>query len=117
MPRVDGLVGGVATTAWTHRTRKRNELENVEPTNIDKARRCFALIREIAEFGAGAWDPNTVGHVLQEFGDAFLRQTGREDPEFHLVPLDEMNGLDVLLAELQSLLEGIRTIDRRCSCH
>jgi hypothetical protein len=35
-----------------------------EQKNAELARRCLALIRDIAERGASSWDPEDVGYAL-----------------------------------------------------
>jgi hypothetical protein len=68
--------------------------------NVDLARRCLAKIRDIAERGVFAQDPDHVGYALQELSQVLLERTGREEREFEPIPADQIFGLENLLEEL-----------------
>jgi hypothetical protein len=68
--------------------------------NVEKARKCLGLIRDIADRGASSWDANVVGYALQELSQVLLERTGEDDRIFEPVPADEIGGLDKLYMEL-----------------
>ena len=68
--------------------------------NVEMARRCLGLIRDIAERGALSWDPEDVGYALQELSQVLLERTGTEDRLFEPVPADEIEDLAKLYMEL-----------------
>jgi len=70
-------------------------------TNVEKARKCLGLIRDIAERGALSWDPDDVGYALQELSQVLLERTGTEDRSFEPVPAGEIEDLAALYVELQ----------------
>ena len=53
-----------------------------EQKNTELARRCLALIRDIAERGASLWDPEDVGYALQELSQVLLERLGIQDRVF-----------------------------------
>jgi hypothetical protein len=69
-------------------------------TNVDLARKCLGLIRDIADRGASSWDPEAVGYALQELSQVLLERTGTEDRIFEPAPAGELEDLDKLYAEL-----------------
>src|ERR1700689_1781773 len=75
---------------------------NTEHTesNIHLARKCLAMIRDIAARGALSPDPEHVGYALQELSQALLERTGTE--EVHFIPISAtlIGGLDKLYEEL-----------------
>jgi hypothetical protein len=47
--------------------------------NVELARKCLGLIRDIAERGALSWDPDDIGYALQELSQVLLERTGTEE--------------------------------------
>jgi hypothetical protein len=85
-------------------------------TNVEMARKCLGLIRDIAERGASSWDPNDVGYALQELSQVLVERTGTEDRLFEPVAADEIDNLAELYVELQ-FVEGCTqewTVGHRC---
>jgi hypothetical protein len=72
----------------------------VEHDNTELARRCLALIRNIAERGASSWDPAQVGYALQELSQVLLERLGWEDRLFEPVSAREITDLAQLYEEL-----------------
>ena len=70
-------------------------------TNLDLARKCLTLIRDIAERGAMSWDPEAVGFALQELSQVLLERTGTEDRIFEPVAAGEIPDLAALYVELE----------------
>ena len=70
-------------------------------TNLDLARKCLTLIRDIAERGAMSWDPEAVGYALQELSQVLLERTGTEDRIFEPVAAGEIPDLAALYVELE----------------
>jgi hypothetical protein len=62
------------------------EQNSQEQKNTELARRCLALIRDIAERGVLSWDPEHVGYALQELSQVLLERLGIEDRIFEPVP-------------------------------
>ena len=69
--------------------------------NVETARQCLRLIRDIADRGAAYWDPADVGYALQELRQVVLESAGIEDRQFEPVPENEIPDLDLLCTELQ----------------
>jgi hypothetical protein len=69
--------------------------------NVEMARKCLGLIRDIADRGASSWDPNTVGYALQELSQVLLERTGTEDRMFEPISAEEIGDLSALYAELE----------------
>jgi hypothetical protein len=70
-------------------------------TNLDLARKCLGLIRDIADRGASSWDPEIVGYALQELSQVLLERTGTEDRIFEPVAAGEIPYLAALYVELE----------------
>ena len=68
--------------------------------NVEMARKCLALIRDIADRGASSSDPDDVGYALQELSQVLLERTGVQDRIFEPVPAGELRGLSALYEEL-----------------
>ena len=68
---------------------------------VEVARKCLGLIRDIAERGVASWDPEDVGYALQELSQVLFERTGIEDRKFEPVFANEIPGLDWLYLELQ----------------
>jgi len=69
--------------------------------NLELARACLTLIRDIAERGASSAAPENVGYALQEVTQVLLERTGTEERIFEPVPADEIGGLEALQVQLQ----------------
>ena len=78
--------------------------------NLEMARKCLSLIRDIAERGASSWDPGDVGYALQELSQVLLERTGTEDILFWPVPADEIEGLAALYEELDFVDSGSQSL-------
>jgi hypothetical protein len=63
------------------------------PNNIELARRCLALISDIAGRGACSQNPEHIGHVLQELSQVMLERTGSNQRRFEPVPADQIRDL------------------------
>jgi hypothetical protein len=70
-------------------------------TNVELARKCLSLIRDIADRGAMSWDPEIVGYALQELSQVLLERTGTEDRIFEPVAAGEIPDLAALYVELE----------------
>jgi hypothetical protein len=71
-----------------------------EQKNIELARSCLALIRDIAERGASTWDPGQVGYAIQELSQVLLERLGGEEIMFHPVSAGQLTDLAKLYEEL-----------------
>jgi hypothetical protein len=69
--------------------------------NIEMARKCLGLIRDIAERGASSWDTNVVGYALQELSQVLLERTGEQERVFEVAPCEELGDMSALYTELQ----------------
>jgi hypothetical protein len=72
-------------------------------SNIETAKHCLRLIRDIANRGAASWDPADVGYALQELRRVLIESAGFEDRPFKPVLANEIANLDQLCTELQWL--------------
>jgi len=68
--------------------------------NVEEAKQCLRLIRDIADRGASSWNPEHVGYALQELTQVLLERTGATERAFDPVPASELADLDALLEEL-----------------
>ena len=126
-----GLVSGLIATyvslqngTLLAEVRKENaELENrmQSPrrgaTNVELARKCLCLIRDIADRGASSWDPEAVGYALQEISQVLLERIGTEDRMFEPVPAGEIRDLAALYVELQWVDAGSQGLCASHKCH
>jgi hypothetical protein len=71
-----------------------------EQKNIELARRCLALIRDIADRGASSWDAGQVGYALQELSQVLFERQGSEDRMFQPVSAGQLTELAHLHEEL-----------------
>ena len=71
-----------------------------DSTNMDLARRCLALIADIASRGACSQNPDDVGYALQELTQVMIERTGIEERIFMPIRPDEMRDLQYLKEEL-----------------
>jgi hypothetical protein len=76
------------------------------PRNVDEAKQCLRLIRDIAERGANSWNPAHVGYALQELSQVLLERTGVEDRQFEPVSAGELKDLSKLREELEFVNSG-----------
>jgi len=86
-------------------------------TNLDLARKCLSLIRDIAERGAMSWDPEAVGYALQELSQVLLERTGTEDRIFEPVAAGEIPDLAALYVELEWVNAGSQDLCARARCN
>jgi hypothetical protein len=82
--------------------------------NLDLARKCLSLIRDIADRGAMSWDPEAVGYALQELSQVLLERTGTEDRIFEPIAAGEIPDLAELYAELEFVDSGSQSL---CASH
>ena len=70
--------------------------------NLELARKCLMLIRDIADRGARSQNAEHLGYALQELTQVLVERTGNEDRLFEPVPPDEIQADDLqrLYAEL-----------------
>ncbi|HLN00866.1 MAG TPA: hypothetical protein VK335_16375 [Bryobacteraceae bacterium] len=80
------------------------ESRNSEPisssNNIELAKRCLALIRDIAGRGACSQDPENIGYALEELSQVWYERTGSDERLFEPIPADQIRGLRWLYEEL-----------------
>ena len=69
-------------------------------SNMRRARKCLALIRDIAARGTLSQDPEQVGYALQELSQVLLERTGTEERHFEPTPATMIGGLEELCEEL-----------------
>jgi hypothetical protein len=74
---------------------------NCSDTNVETARKCLGLIRDIAARGASSGDPEVIGYALQELSQVLLERTGTEERIFEPVPAGEIENLAALYEELE----------------
>jgi hypothetical protein len=78
--------------------------------NIELAKRCLALIRDIADRGACSHTPEHIGYALQELTQVLVERTGSDDVIFEPIPADEIRGLRQLHEELDFVDSCSRTM-------
>jgi hypothetical protein len=76
--------------------------------NIETARYCLRLIRDIAERGSVSWDPVDVGYALQELRQILSESASVKNRRFEPLPANEIADLDRLCTELQWADQGSR---------
>jgi hypothetical protein len=80
------------------------ESRNSEPisssNNIELAKRCLALIRDIAGRGACSQNPENIGYALEELTQVLFERTGSDERLFEPIPADQIRGLRWLYEEL-----------------
>lgn len=69
--------------------------------NVQLARKCLTLIRDIADRGAASWSPECVGYALEELSQVMLERTGDCERQFEPVPAGEISDLNWLAASLE----------------
>jgi hypothetical protein len=67
---------------------------------VELARKCLELIRDIADRGASSWNPELVGYALQELSQVLLERTGSDDRLFEPVHAGQIPNLGRLYEEL-----------------
>jgi hypothetical protein len=80
------------------------DLRDSEPisgsNNNELAKRCLALIRDIAGRGACSQDAENIGYALQELTQVLYERTGNDERLFEPIPADQIRGLRWLYEEL-----------------
>jgi hypothetical protein len=77
----------------------------VFPTsNLSLAKKCLALIRDIAARGASSQNPDNVGYALQELSQVLFERTGSHERAFEPISAE-------LLVELRNLHEELALVD------
>jgi hypothetical protein len=74
--------------------------------NVEEAKQCLRLIRDIADRGANSWSPEHVGYALQELSQVLLERTGVEDRVFEPVMAGQLENLSKLREELEFVNAG-----------
>ena|SRR5262249_46613998 len=69
--------------------------------NVETAKECLRLIRDIAALGASARDAAGVGFALQELSQVLYERAGDDNRVFEPVLAEEIQDLDHLLEELR----------------
>lgn len=67
----------------------------------ERARKCLALIEQIAARGASSPDPAHIGYALQELTQVMIERIGYQRRRLEPVPADQIAGLPALLEELE----------------
>jgi hypothetical protein len=88
-----------------------------EVPNVEIARKCLGLIRDIADRAASSWDQNTVAYALQELSQVLLEQTGEQERVFEVSTCGELGDLPALLAELDWVNSSCQEFCRSCRCN
>ena len=72
------------------------ELRDAEPIsgpeNIELAKKCLALIRDIADRGLCSQDAEQIGYALEELSQVLYERTS-DDRIFEPIPADHIRGL------------------------
>jgi hypothetical protein len=68
--------------------------------NIELAKKCLTLIRDIAGSGACSQNPEYIGYALQELTQVLVERSGSNDRLFEPIPADEIRDLTWLHEEL-----------------
>ena len=69
-------------------------------SNLELARTCVALIRDIAGRAVSSGNPEHIGYALQELTQVLLERTGTEERIFEPVPADRLHNLQRLHTDL-----------------
>jgi hypothetical protein len=80
--------------------------------NVALARKCLALIRDIAARGTLSYDPENVGYILQELSQVLLERTGEQETHFPPVSATVLRGLGKLLEELDFVNDSSEDLTR-----
>lgn len=102
LPGAGGLVGGTQAAVAGGPEPEVNAATSdpLARANVQMARQCLALIRDIADRGASSWNPECVGYALQELSQVLMERTGNRERVFEPAPANEICGLAWLLREL-----------------
>ena len=76
-------------------------LDRSASINVQLARKCLTLIRDIAERGALSWNPECVGYALEELSQVMFERTGDCERWFEPVPAGQIPDLSWLAANLE----------------
>ncbi len=83
--------------------------------NVEVAKQCLRMIRDIADRGANSWNPDHVNYALQELSQVLLERTGTEERYFEpedTAGLDDLSRLRVELDFVNGLSESMAISDR-----
>lgn len=69
--------------------------------NVELARKCLRLIRDIADRCASSSDTEVVGYGLEELSQVLLERTGTEGRVFEPIPAEAISRLAALHEELE----------------
>jgi hypothetical protein len=72
---------------------------------VELARRCLALISNIANRGVSSENSANVGFALEELSQVLFERTGSEEVRFLPLPAEQISDLDVLFEDL-SIIES-----------
>jgi hypothetical protein len=78
----------------------RDAFSYTDANNIELAKRCLSLIRDIAGLGACSRSPEQIGYALQELTQVLVERTGTDNRLFEPIPADEIRDLPWLHEEL-----------------
>ena len=67
-----------------------HESAAVDEPNLERAKHCLALIRDIAARGERSADPEHVGYALQELSQVLLERTGTQEIDFEPCPVGQV---------------------------
>ena len=81
--------------------------------NLSRARKCLAMIRDIAARGALSQDPDLVGYALQELSQVLIERTGTEEIYFEPISTALIGGLEKLHEELDFVDCGSQDLARK----
>ena len=76
------------------------ENARVVDTNLELARKCLELIRDIADRGASSGNPDLVGYALQELSQVLLERSGCEERIFEPIAAGQIPNVRQLSEEL-----------------
>lgn len=86
-------------------------------SNLNLAKKCLSLIRDIAERGASSNNPENVGYALQELSQVLFERTGSQERAFEPISAELLTGLRNLheeLAFVDSSSESMAASDHGC---
>ena len=101
-----GLVGRTAATSGLLKEvaianpTGRKSSERLGTKNVQTAKECLRLFKDIAERGVDCWDPAKVGYAHRDLTQVLLERTGSTDRVFEPVAPGELDGLKELFEEL-----------------
>ena len=77
-----------------------NDVPSTSSVRIELAKKCLALISDIAARGAHSLDPEHIGYALQELTQVLFERTGNQERLFEPVDADQIGDLPWLHSEL-----------------